>query len=130
MLAGTLLQIYDQATVLDPLPKLPTAAHMATAPFASVETEQPASGAFLLRMLAQWYHSGGEAQITATGAPEGTQPWVGLDGTMLAAANFTKPEGTYLLDVRCGTASGAWHTYVLGCICIECKDSATYPPTN
>ena len=77
---------------------------MAAVPFASVESEQPTSGAFLLRMLAHWYHPGGEAKITATGAPKGTQPWIGLDGTMLATAGFTKPEGTYLLDVRCSAA--------------------------
>lgn len=87
--------------MLDPLPELPTAAHMATAPFASIESQQPAAGPFLLRMLAQWYHPGGQAKITATGAPPGTQPWIGLDGAMLATAVVDKVEGTYLLDVRC-----------------------------
>lgn len=87
--------------MLDPLPKLPSAAHMASTPFASVESEQPATGALLLRMLAQWYRPGGEAKTTATGAPAGTLPWIGLNGTMLATAGFDKPEGMYLLDIRC-----------------------------
>jgi hypothetical protein len=104
MHAGTLLQIFDKATVPNPLPQLPSAAHMAAAPFSSMVSEQPASGAFLLRMLAYWYHAGGDGQITATGAPAGTQAWIGLDGAMLPTAVFVKPEGTYLLDVRCGLA--------------------------
>lgn len=98
---GTLLQVYDKATALDPLPEVPTMAHMATAPFTSVPAEQPEFGPFLVRMLAQWYHPGGAAKMAATGAPAGTQPLIGIDGDMLAQADFTRPEGTYLLDVRC-----------------------------
>lgn len=97
---GTLVQLYPSTSSLNPLPGLPQEAEMTPFSFTLPHARQPTSGSFLLRMVADVYCEGGPTSITISGAPTGTQPWIGLDGKMLNTGEFNATTGDHLLDVR------------------------------
>jgi hypothetical protein len=98
--AGTLVQIYKGATTHNPLPGLPSNAYIATSAFTADQTEQPLTGGFLLRMVAQIYHPGGAGKIALSGIQTGTKPWLYIDKQLLSSVNFDLPEGNHELNVR------------------------------
>jgi hypothetical protein len=79
---------------------MPVKAFMTATPFSVAETAQPAVGPFLLRMVGKVYHPGGQTSLFVAGVPTNTQPWVGIDGTMIATAQVDLPAGEHDLDIR------------------------------